>query len=128
MDNRGQTRLWRVALAFALVVGPFNGVMADDRTSFIIDMTHASYAKVYCPGLEVVYDGFVAAAQAKKLNPEIVEEVRNGVAYLNTNGQMGQKPRKDVMDTITLAAKMVALQHVPTGVNRDSQRTPKERV
>ena len=79
-------------------------------------MTHAFYAKVYCSGLDVVYEGFVANAKAKNLNQEIVEEVRNGVAFLNTNGQTGLKPRKEVMDTIIFAAQMIALDHKTLGV------------
>jgi hypothetical protein len=98
---------WAAVLSVIAIFMPLDTVRANDQTSFIIDMTHAYYAKGLCSGVDVVYDNFVNAAKAKHLNVEIVEEVRKGVAFLNTNGQMGEKPRKDVEDTIILAAKMV---------------------
>jgi hypothetical protein len=88
---------------------------AADQAAFTVDMTHAFYAKVYCSRIDLDYEGFVAAAKAKNLSPGIVEEVRNGVAFLNTNGQMEQRLSKDVMDTVTVAAKMVALDHKTGG-------------
>jgi hypothetical protein len=103
-------------LVIAAAIEPVDRVIADDRSQFVIDMTHAFYAKVYCPNLDMIYDGFVAAAKAKHLDPAIVEEVRNGVAYLNTNGQAGKRPSKDVEGWIDLAARMVALDHQKSGV------------
>jgi hypothetical protein len=108
-------RYWALAFGIAIFM-PLGNARADDQTSFIIDMTHAYYAKGMCSGFDVVYDNFIKTAKAEHLNIEIVEEVRKGVAFLNTNGQMGEKPHKDVMDTIILAAKMIALDHKITGV------------
>ena len=89
MWKERKIKRWVVALSLAGLIATFDRSIADDRSSFIIDMTHAFYAKVYCSGLDVVYEGFVANAKAKNLNQEIVEEVRNGVAFLNTNGPDG---------------------------------------
>jgi hypothetical protein len=107
---------WVVVLNLAAIITPTDGIFADDRTSFIVDMTHAFYAKVYCSDIDIVYDGFVTAAKSNKLDPAIVEEVRNGVVFLNTSGQMGKRPSKDVLDTITLAAKMIAVDNNASGV------------
>lgn len=73
---------------------PFEKAGADNQSSFIIDLTHAFYAKSSCTGVDIVYEDFVKAAKAKNLNVGIVEEVRKGVAFLNTNGQMGHRLRK----------------------------------
>lgn len=93
-----------------------DNVQADERSSFITDMTHAFSAKVYCPGVDIDYESFVKAASVRKLEPTIVEDVRNGVAFLNTDGKMGEKPRKEVMDGIMFATKMMTLDHETEGV------------
>jgi hypothetical protein len=116
-ESRDRASRYRAAvIGFAAMIASFDGARADDQSSFIVDMTHAFYAKVYCSGVDVVYDNFVKAARAQNLDVGIVEEVRKGIAFLNTNGKMGEKPRKDVFDAIILAAKMVALDHKTTGV------------
>jgi len=89
---------------------------ADNPTSFIIDMTHAFYAKVLCADTDVIYDSFVKEAQSKKLDSGLVEEVRKGIAFLNTNGQMGERGRKSTMDAITLAAKMITVDKETVGI------------
>src|SRR5665811_627141 len=106
MSSRGCARL---AAHFILIVTGLSPARADNQTSFIVNVTHAYYSAVMCPGVSVTYDGFVTSAKLKQLKPELVEEVRNGVMFLNTNGQNGQKPPKETMDRVILASKMVAL-------------------
>jgi hypothetical protein len=117
MSRKFARRQWIIAFVVVAIISSVRSAGADDRTSFIVDMTHSLYAKVYCLGFDVTYDGFVTAAKAKNLSPSLVEQVRNGVAYLNTNGQTGQQPSKDVMDTIILAAKMIAVDQQTGGTD-----------
>lgn len=110
-------RCWAGMFGLAAIFTPIYTTWADDRTSFIIDMTHAFYAKAYCSNIDIAYENFAKLAEVKHLNGDVVEEVRKGVAFLNTNGQTGEKARKDTMDTIVLAAKMIAVDHKTTGVD-----------
>src|ERR1700730_14953076 len=109
-------RYWRSALAITAVVMPFEKAPADNQLSFIIDMTHAFYAKVLCAETDVVYENFVIVARAKNLDGGLVEEVRKGIAFLNTKGQMGERARKSTMDAITLAAKMITVDKESVGI------------
>lgn len=105
-------------LALLLTAALSDRCFADDQTSFIVDMTHAFYVSVSCPGFEIVNNSFVASAKAKDLKPEIVDQVRNGVVFLNSAGKNGLKPPKPVMDSVILAAKMVALDFQEVGVKK----------
>ena len=79
-------------------------------------MTHAYYAKALCQGLDIVYQNFLTTAQRRKLDPILVEEVRDGVVFLNTDGLIGPKPRKKVMDAVVRAEKMIKMDQGKAGL------------
>jgi hypothetical protein len=67
----------------------------------------------------------VARAKEKHLDPAIVvEQVRKGVAYFNTNGQMGERQSKDVAGTIDLAARIDRARSTERWRRRVSNTTP----
>jgi len=113
-------KMSRLRLCFcfvAAVCSADKSATAEPRTGFIVAMTHAFYAKALCPGVEIVYEDLVSAAQAKGYGIDLVEEVRNGVGYLNTNGQTGNAGSREVMNTIKVAATMVSVDIDKFGVD-----------
>jgi hypothetical protein len=91
--------------------------MADAQSAFVVEMTHAIYAKGLCPGVDIVYEGLARLANAKKLNAQIVEDVRNGVTFLNSKGRKGIKGPDDVMDGLTVAANVIAVDQSKIGTS-----------
>ena len=98
-----------IAVATAMLAVAVGAAAADDQNAFIVDVTHAYYAKALCQGLDIVYENFVTTAQRRKLDPILVDEVRDGVVFLNTDGLIGPKPRKKVMDAVVRAEKMIKM-------------------
>ena len=43
-------------MATAMLAVAVGAAAADDQTAFIVDVTHAYYAKALCQGLDIVYD------------------------------------------------------------------------
>src|SRR5665213_3119487 len=87
-------------LAGGIVFGIVDPIRADSATSFPTDETHAYYVKGFCPEYDVSYDALVAGAKAKGLDPTLVEQIQNGVIFLNSNGKNGIEPPKAVMSNV----------------------------
>ena len=105
-------------LAGGIVFGIVDPIRADSATSFTTDETHAYYVKGFCPEYDVSYDALVAGAKAKGLDPTLVEQIQNGVIFLNSNGKNGIEPPKAVMSNVIFAAKLVNMDTHEIGVQK----------
>jgi hypothetical protein len=110
-------RCWAAVLCIYAILAHTDKGMADDQSAFVVEMTHAIYAKGLCPGVDIVYEDLVRLANTKKLNAQIVEDVRNGVKFLNSEGRKGEKGPDDIMDGVTVAANVIAIDQSKIGTS-----------
>jgi hypothetical protein len=98
---------------------------ADDRSVFVVEMTHAIYAKGLCRGVSMAQEDLVRIANAKSLNPIIVEDVMNAVVFINSKGKKGAEAPQDVMVGVTVAANVIAADQSKIGTSAWCEaRTP----
>lgn len=110
-------RFWAAVLCIYAVLTHTDKAIADDQSAFVVEMTHAIYAKGLCPGVDIVYEDLVRLANSKKLRAQIVEDVRNGLKFLNSEGRKGEKGPDDVMDGVTVAANVIAVDQSKIGTS-----------
>jgi hypothetical protein len=92
-----------------------NDANADSQSMFVVELTHAIYAKGLCRIVSIPYEDLAKLADAKGLDPTIIEDVQGGLAYLNSAGKSGERAPQDVMVGVTVAANVIAFDQSQLG-------------
>lgn len=88
---------------------------ANGQSMFVIELTHAIYVKGLCRTFRIPYEDLAELADSKGLDPIIVEQVQNGLTFLNSSGKKGERAPPDVMVGVTAAANFIALDQSQLG-------------
>lgn len=116
-------RILLVLWFIGLMVAP---ARADNpKLIFALNILNAYVAKVTCPGVRVEYEDLVERAVHNNMPLTIISQMKEGIAYFYSRGQRGQQQDRDLMLTISSAARMVELDMKYLGKERwcDHQRT-----
>lgn len=65
--------------------------------------------------VSIPYENLAELANAKGLDPTIIRDVREGLAFLDSSGRKGEPAPQDIMAGVMVAANVIALDQSQLG-------------
>lgn len=98
---------------------------AEARATYVTMMLQAFAAKVECPGTDVIYQDLVQRAQDMQQPDGTTESVRKAIAWLLTDGKMGEKADDTLMGEVALAMQTTDIDQKRLGMQTwcETQKT-----
>jgi hypothetical protein len=78
---------------------------AEPRATYVTMVLQAFAAKVECPGTEVVYQDLLQKANEMHLPDGTTEAVRKAIAFMHTDGKMGERGDDELMQEVAIATQ-----------------------